>query len=306
MPDDPLASLAGIPADDPPPDNPRAEHATGVRRQRRAGVEQLFDALERRAPDQAKLLTNSLGMKLVLVPAGTFQMGSAADDPLHRLNETPRHEVALTQAMYVSVDLVTQEQYRRVMAVNPARFQPEVGGGPEHPVEQVTWHDANEFCRRLSALPMELQAGRRYRLPTEAEWEYACRAGTATPFCFGESLPANHANFDNNAGRGESQSDQPRGKTSPVGSFPANNFGLHDLHGNVWEWCADWYDGSYYQRGARLDPPGPATGRFRVVRGGSWRNHAATCRAAYRNALVPNNRDPYTGFRVVVPAVGTR
>ncbi|MBL8796481.1 MAG: formylglycine-generating enzyme family protein [Planctomycetia bacterium] len=296
MPDDPLAFLAGNPADDPQP-------AHGARRQRRAGVEQLFEALEQRAPDQAKLLTNSLGMKLVLVPPGTFMMGSGEDDPQRRLNETPRHEVALTQGLYFSMHPVTQEQYRRVMGANPSRFLPEVGGGPEHPVEHVSWHDAVEFCRRLSALPQEQQGNRRYRLPTEAEWEYACRAGTSTAFCFGPQLPDNHANFD--AG-GDPISPSARGKTSTVGAFPANHFGLHDLHGNLWEWCADWYDGNYYRNSPRLDPPGPATGRFRVVRGGSWRNRAGTCRAAYRNALVPNNRDPYTGFRVVVPASGTR
>src|SRR5262245_1261137 len=273
-------------------------------RQRRAGVAQLFEALEKQAPEQAKLLSNSIGIKLVLIPAGNFPMGSSELELAHRLNETPQHEIAITQPFYIAVNLITQAQYQHVMGQNPARFHPGVGGSAEHPVERVSWDDATDFCRRLSETPEERQAGRVYRLPTEAEWEYACRAGTTTPFCFGKSLAATQANFNAEFPFGEAAPGRPTGKTVPVGHYPANNFGLHDVHGNLWEWCADWYDGRYYLHSVRRDPPGPATGRFRVVRGGSWRNHAATCRAAYRNALVPNNRDPYTGFRVVVSSAG--
>ena len=140
-------------------------------------------------------------------------------------------------------------------------------------------------------MPEEKQAGRGYRLPTEAEWEYACRAGAETPFCYGAALAADAANFD----AGPTPSQRP----TPVGSFPANHFGLQDMHGNVWEWCADWYAAGAYRAGPRNDPKGPETGQFRVVRGGSWRNHATTCRAAYRNAFLPGNKDAATGFRVV-------
>src|SRR5205807_6124391 len=139
-------------------------------------------------PEQPKLLTNALGMKLALVPAGTFLMGSPEDEPGHRFNEGPQHEVVLTQPFYLGVHPVTQEQYERVMDSNPARFNRGGGGGPDHPVENVSWDDAAAFCRRLSELPAERQAGRAYRLPTEAEWEYACRAGTATPFSAGPAL----------------------------------------------------------------------------------------------------------------------
>jgi formylglycine-generating enzyme required for sulfatase activity len=292
-----------MPEEPRPPDEASAPAA---RRGRRPGVEQLFEALAATAPEQAKLLTNSIGMKLVLIPAGTFLMGSAAEEALHRLNEMPQHEVGITQPFYMAVHLVTQSQYHQVMAHNPARFNPAVGGSLEHPVERVSWEDAIEFCRRLSARPEERQAGRVYRLPTEAEWEYACRAGTATPFCTGAALVGVQANFDANFPVGDGTRAKPAGRTTPVGVYPANNFGLHDMHGNLWEWCADWYDGQYYRSSPRRDPPGPPTGQFRVVRGGSWRNHASTCRAAYRNALVPNNRDPYTGFRVVITASGVR
>jgi formylglycine-generating enzyme required for sulfatase activity len=298
-----------MPDEPRPPDDasaPAARSEASVRRSRRPGVEQLFEALATTAAEQAKLVTNTAGMKLVLIPAGTFMMGSAAEEALHRLNELPRHEVAITQPFYMSVHLVTQGQYEQVMRTNPARFNAAGGGDLNHPVERISWDDAMEFCRRLSALPEEKQAGRTYRLPTEAEWEYACRAGTPTPFSFGPALTGAQANFDANFPAGDSEKARPAGRTMPVGSYAANNFGLHDMHGNLWEWCGDWYDGGYYRASPRRDPPGPATGRFRVVRGGAWRNHAATCRAAYRNALVPNNRDPYTGFRVVMTAGGAR
>src|SRR5262249_16271072 len=129
------------------------------------------------------------------------------------------------------------------------------------------------------------------------------RSGTATPFSFGTALAGMQANFNAEFPVGADKS-RPGDKTTPVGVFPANHFGLYDMHGNVWEWWADWDDGTYYQPSPRRDPVGPEDGRFRVVRGGSWRNHAATCRAAYRNALVPNNRDAYTGFRVVFSTAG--
>ncbi|OAI49773.1 hypothetical protein AYO44_06135 [Planctomycetaceae bacterium SCGC AG-212-F19] len=298
MPDEPR------PPDDASAPAPRSE--PGARRARRPGVEQLFEALATTAAEQAKLLTNIAGMKLVLIPAGTFNMGSAPEEALHRLNELPRHEVAITHAFYMAVHLVTQGQYEQVMRTNPARFNAAGGGDLNHPVERVSWDDAMEFCRRLSALPEEKQASRVYRLPTEAEWEYACRAGTPTPFSIGPALTGAQANFDANFPAGDGEKARPTGRTMPVGTYAANNFGLHDMHGNLWEWCADWYEGGYYRASPRRDPPGPTAGRFRVVRGGSWRNHAATCRAAYRNALVPNNRDPYTGFRVVITAAGAR
>ena len=148
------------------------------------------------------------------------------------------------------------------------------------------------------------EAGRVYALPTEAEWEYACRGGTASAFASGGKLGARQGGFDGNFPYGDAPRSQSPGRTSKVESFASNNFGLCDMHGNVWEWCADWYDASAYTATPRKDPTGPKRGQLRVIRGGSWRNHAVTCRAAYRNALAPNLRDMYTGFRVVMRPAG--
>ena len=161
---------------------------------------------------------NSIGIRLKLLPAGTFWMGEDLD----------AHKVTLTQPFYLGVYEVTQEQYERVMGKNPSNFK-----GPQNPVEKVSWDDAVEFCRKLSELPEEKAAGRIYRLPTEAEWEYACRAGTTTKYSFGdsESELGEYGWFDKNSDR----------KTHPVGQKQPNKWGLYDMHGNVWEWCSDWY-----------------------------------------------------------------
>jgi formylglycine-generating enzyme len=278
-----------------PPDPEPAPRA----RARRADVSQLFEALQRTTTEQAKVVTNSVGIKLVLLPAGRFLMGSPADEPGHRCNEEPVHEVTLTQPYYLGVTPVTQEQYAAVLGRNPAHFHPGNGGSLLHPVETVSWEEAAEFCRRLSALPAEQQVGRRYRLPTEAEWEYACRAGQLTAFAHGGELSPEDANFDS-AARGDDR--PPVGQTTRVGAYRSNLFGLADVHGNVWEWCADWFRSDYYRQSPPRDPPGPSAGTYRVLRGGSWRHQAATCRAAYRNALAPHHRDRFTGFRVLSPA----
>jgi len=269
-------------------------------RGRRANLDQLFDSIERTAPERSKLVTNAVGMKLVLIPAGSFLMGSPPEEPGHKANEGPVHEVHLTKDFYLGIHPVTQEQYQIVMGVNPARFSVTAGGGLDHPVENVTWDDAVQFCRKLSEREEEKKAGRRYRLPTEAEWEYACRAGTSGVFSFGAALLPGQANFDTSYPLGGGQTATALQTTSRVGAYPANHFGLHDMHGNVWEWCADWLDSGYYRLSPRRDPTGPANGQFRVIRGGSWRNHAVTCRSAYRNGLAPTARDTITGFRVVL------
>ena len=210
-------------------------------------MRQLFDILQTAEPVLEKLLTNSIGMKLVLVPPGTFLMEAPESETGRRLNETPQHEVTISQAFYVGVHTVTQQQYQYVVSRNPSRFQ-QAGGQAtlEHPIENVSWEDALAFCRLLSALPAELEAGRTYRLPTEAEWEYTCRAGSHLPFGFGASLTSLQANFD-----GHYPWAGPRGsflqQTTKIGSYPCNNFGLCETHGNVWEWCNDWYDEGYYR-----------------------------------------------------------
>ena len=225
--------------------------------------------------------TNSIGMKFVVIPPGEFMMGSGigGDD------EKPVHKVTLTQPFYLGVYEVTQDEYERVMGSNPSKFK-----GRRNPVEQVSWDDAVEFCRKLSSLPEEKSAGRVYRLPTEAEWEHPCRAGTDTKYSFGgdsNQLGAS-AWFDGNAGS----------MPHPVGQKLGKPWGLYDMHGNVWEWCSDW-SGDYPSR-AVTDPRGPRSGSYRVHRGGSWGGLAGDCRSAFRHYYTPGNRNRYLGFRVVL------
>ncbi|MGF1582480.1 MAG: SUMF1/EgtB/PvdO family nonheme iron enzyme [Gemmataceae bacterium] len=269
-------------------------------RQRRAAVDQLFDKLATETPEAAKSLSNSVEMKFVLVPAGEFLMGTTPEEAGIREKEMPQHLVSLTQDFYLAITPVTQQQYLRVMDRNPAYHNPDNGGDLNHPVENVTWANAVEFCRRLSNLPEEQEEGRLYRLPTEAEWEYACRAGTSTPFCYGEVLTSDQANFDGNFPYGEESQGIVLQKTSAVMRYPPNHFGFHDVHGNVWEWCADWLDATYYSVSPKRDPKGPHDGKYRVIRGGSWRNQGTTCRSGYRNGLAPHLKDNTTGFRVVL------
>ncbi|MFO0878905.1 MAG: formylglycine-generating enzyme family protein [Gemmataceae bacterium] len=276
--------------------------STPARARVRRGSEvwQILDTLQKPGPELAKVITNAIGMRFVLIPAGKFVMGSPSDEAGRRDNEGPQHEVIITRPFYLGIHPVTQAQYLKVMGTNPARFQGAAGGGPDHPVESVSWDDAQNLARWLSEMLSESQARRSYRLPTEAEWEYACRAGSTTPFSFGNTLSGERASIDGNHPYGDAPRTPSVPRTARVGSFPANHFGLYDMHGNVWEWCADWYDAAYYPRAPRQDPPGPEVGLYRVLRGGSWRNQAATCRSAYRNALAPNQRQPFIGFRLVL------
>ena len=233
---------------------------------------------------KAPPITNSIGMKLKLLPPGTFMMGDANGDS----DATP-HEVTLTQSFQMGIHEVTQSQYEQVMGDNPSRIK-----GANNPVEQVNWEDAVEFCRKLSELPAEKAAGRVYRLPTEAEWEYACRAGTTTGYNFGDddSELGNYAWFAGNSGD----------TTHPVGGKKPNAWGLYDTHGNVWEWCQDRY-ASYPSR-AVTNPSGPNTGSPRVCRGGSWSYAAGLCRSAYRFGSGPSYRNRDYGFRVSLSPSG--
>jgi formylglycine-generating enzyme required for sulfatase activity/serine/threonine protein kinase len=222
---------------------------------------------------------NSIDMPLRLIPAGEFVMGASAND-----NEKPEHRVRITQPFYLGVYPVTQAEYQRVMGKNPGKF----GGNDRRPVEMVSWEDAQEFCRRLSK-----QEGTAYRLPTEAEWEYACRAGSVGRWCFGddESLLEQYAWYSKNS----------NSSTQPVGQKKPNGWGLYDMHGNVWEWCADYWDANYYKQFSdkvAADPRGPSGGSYRVFRGGSWRNGASDCRSAYRLWIDPGLRRDFLGFRL--------
>jgi formylglycine-generating enzyme required for sulfatase activity/predicted Ser/Thr protein kinase len=255
--------------------------------------------------DLPREVVNSVRLRLVLVPAGKFLMGSPPDEEGRAAHEGPRHEVELTRPFYFGAHPVTQWQYQEVMGVNPSRFRAGQGGGWEHPVENVSWLEAVEFCRRLSGRPEEQRQGRVYRLPTEAEWEYACRAGTTTPFHGGGALSSAEANFNGNHPYGGAPKGPNLQRTSPAGAYPANAFGLCDMHGNVWQWCNDWYDPGYYAAAPRSDPPGPDRGELRVLRGGAWILKASNCRAATRDKLAPGARSSWVGFRVVCEAAPT-
>jgi formylglycine-generating enzyme required for sulfatase activity len=221
--------------------------------------------------------TNSIGMAFVLIPSGTFMMGSdhGAGD------ERPVHEVHISTPFYLGKYEVTQGQWQAVMGDNPSRFT----GNPERPVEQVSWHDAQEFVKRLNSK----EDGTRYRLPTEAEWEYAARAGTTTTYSFGNAASklGAYAWYGANAG----------GSTHPVGQKPPNPWGLYDIYGNVWEWVQDWY--GPYTAATAVDPAGPSSGSNRVNRGGSWIFDARLCRSAYRRYWPPGNRHGILGLRLL-------
>jgi len=241
-------------------------------------------------------VTNSIGMKLVLIPTGTFQMGSPIEEEGAGKDES-QHQVTISKDYYLGVTEVTQGQYEKVMGTNPSHFQKRVirkTDSKMYPVEQVLWKQAVEFCKKLSELPEEKKAGRVYRLPTEAEWEYACRAGSKTAYSFGESQKSlgDYAWFDGISNV----------QTHPVGEKKPNAWGLYDMHGNVWEWCSDWYGD--YPEGAVSDPAGPLEGSDRVRRGGGWCGGAAICRSASRGRSGPSIRYFYDGFRVALSPSG--
>jgi formylglycine-generating enzyme required for sulfatase activity len=245
-------------------------------------------------------IANSIGMTLTLVPAGSFKMGSPPTETDRGDDEGPAHEVHITRPFYMGIYPVTQRQFEAVMGHNPAYFNSLKGGGPEFPVESISWSEAEEFCRRLSRRPAERAAGRSYRLPTEAEWEYACRAGVQMPFTFGATLSSAEANFNGKYPYGLVLRGPYLERTSKVGSYPPNAFGLFDMHGNVWEWCGDYYDRQYYRNSPNSDPPGPTRGNQRIVRGGSCHQIGKICRSAYRFGIVPTNKDIDVGMRVVM------
>ena len=233
-----------------------------------------------------EIITNNIGMRFVWIPPGAFLMGSPNEEEYRQVNET-QHKVTLTQGFHMGIHLVTQEQWQAVMGNNPSSFK----GEENLPVEQVSWEDCQEFVKTLREKDKEA-----YRLPSEAEWEYACRAGTKTPFHFGETINNDQANYNGDFIYGDGKKGKYREKTVPVGSFPANAFGLVDMHGNVFEWCQDWY-GDYPQNDV-VDPQGPTEGQYRVLRGGSWHDSPDGCRSACRARLEPGYRSSLYGLRV--------
>jgi formylglycine-generating enzyme required for sulfatase activity len=255
---------------------------------------------ERPAPVvEPEFLTTRTGqIKLKRIPAGKFLMGSPVG--VAEMDEHPQHEVQITRPFYLGVYEVTQGQYRAVMGNNPSGST----GSDDSPVKQVLWLDAVKFCNRLSEREgrkpyyrievdtqnVTIAGGDGYRLPTEAEWEYACGAGTTTRYSFGddENALGQYAWYGVNSG----------GRTHPVGAKQPNAFGLYDMHGNVWELCWDWYNPDYYKQSPLLDPQGPERAVFRVIRGGCWRDIPRLARSAFRYKCGPEYRGSDVGFRV--------
>jgi formylglycine-generating enzyme required for sulfatase activity len=264
-----------------------------------------------------KVITNSIGMKLALIPAGKFLMGSPATEK-EREDKEVQHQVTISKPFYMGVYEVTQREYEKVLGEDKpwqkSIFTKEGGGGPDHPRENLRFHQVIKFCTKLSELPAEKRAGRKYRLPTEAEWEYACRAGTKTAFHYGDALSSKQANFNGNDPYGGARKGPYLRKTAKVGSYKPNAWGLYDMHGNVAEYCSDYYDKNYYKKSPKVDPKGPAKGVlsteydaprgpagefYRVVRGGCWLDEGRGCRSAYRSKAMPQAFYRLIGFRVV-------
>ncbi|BAZ13372.1 serine/threonine protein kinase [Calothrix sp. NIES-4071] len=241
---------------------------------------------------QAEFFTEDLGdgivLEMVKIPGGKFTMGSPENEEQSLDFERPQHQITIP-SFFIGKFAITQQQYQAITGKNPSCFS-----GAKRPVEKVSWHDAVNFCAKISQ-----KTGKNYRLPSESEWEYACRAGTVTPFHFGETITTELANYRGNYTYGSAPKGEYREETTNVGSFPANQFGLYDMHGLVWEWCQDnWHDnynGAPSNGNAWLDNDNYC----RLLRGGSWRSYPYDCRSAFRDLSNPDV-DPYSfGFRVV-------
>ncbi len=272
-------------------ENPGRREEESVGKAERKGREQAEpDAREKLEAEesQGKQFTNSLGMEFVWIEPGTFMMGSPENEE-GRLDNEMQHEVTLAKGYSLMTTQVTQRQWKAVMGSNPSRFKKR---GDDCPVECVSWEDVQAFIQKLNVK----EGTNTYRLPTEAEWEYACRAGTETRFHWGDEADCSRANY------GKGLSSECKGKpsrTMEVGSFPSNAWDFYDMHGNVREWCEDWYGD--YPSGSVTDPEGPTSGRFRVIRGGGWCSSARVCRSAYRARYGPGYRRSFLGFRLARP-----
>ncbi len=245
-----------------------------------------------RAP---RRLSNTLGMDFVLIRPGSFIMGSPANEPGHRPNEV-QHKVTISKPFYLQTTEVTLAQWRKIMG---RRWLFPRQGPDRGPVTEVSWFDVQEFIAKLNQMGQG-----RYRLPSEAEWEYACRAGSTTAYCWGNRIDCSRAMFANNELKARHciAYIKARGlmvnSPAPVASYPPNRWGLYDMHGNVWEWVADWW--GPYPRGPVSDPQGPPEGTYRVRRGGSWFRGPFRLRSANRNYADPASRYRTTGFRLVL------
>jgi formylglycine-generating enzyme required for sulfatase activity len=261
-------------------------------------------------------------MTLVQIPAGSFKMGSAESEVGRGAGEGPVHEVRISRPFWLGTHEVTNGQFRAfvqatgyqtdaeiakpagclrfVVGTGQQVFDPKCNwqnpgwtAGDDLPVVCVSWRDANEFCKWLST-----KEARTYRLPTEAEWEYACRAGSTTVFAFGNTLSSAEANFNGEQPYGHPSRGLFLGSVNKVGPYKPNAWGLYDMHGNVWEWCSDLFDPIYYLNSPSTDPRGPERGQSHVARGGSWTDSGAFCRSAMRGNGQPDYRTNFAGFRV--------
>lgn len=230
------------------------------------------------------------GMEFTWIPAGSFMMGSPAGEP-ERENGEKQHRVTLTKGFYMQTTEVTQGQWKAVMGNNPSYFQ---DCGNNCPVEKVSWDDVQEFIRKLN----NQDRPNRYSLPTEAQWEYAARAGKQTPFYFGKCLSTSQVNYNGNYPMSSCSTGKYQKQTLPVKSFSPNKWGLYNMHGNVWEWCQDWKGD--YSFNSVVNPKGPLSGSDRVIRGGSWSDHAGYCRSAFRGWHGPAYQFSGLGFRLVL------
>ncbi|MCP5241892.1 MAG: formylglycine-generating enzyme family protein [Burkholderiales bacterium] len=217
---------------------------------------------------------------------GVFLMGSPENEP-ERNSDELQHKVTLTKGFWIADTPVMQALWQVVMGENPSKFK-----GDERPVEMVSWHETQQFIDKMNGLKAELKLC----LPSEAQWEYACRAGTTTPFSWGDQIDSKLVNFDGNYPYNDGSNSEYREQTVNVKELPCNDWGLYQMHGNVWEWCQDWH-GDYPSRPV-TNPQDPGTVGKRVLRGGSWFADGRYCRSAYRIGLVPSLRYAYTGFRL--------
>lgn len=234
---------------------------------------------------------------MIYIFPGTFVMGSPLDELWRDSYEGPQTTVTITRGFWIGRYEVTQQEYQDVMNENPSQFT----GDLRRPVEWVSWHDATNYCGKLTAQEAasgRLPAGFIYRLPSEAEWEFTCRAGATTATAFGSSLSSTQANINGDHPYNGGTTGPNLAATTTVGSYAPNAWGLHDTHGNVWEWCLDWY--AAYPGGSVDDPHGPDSGTVRVNRGGSWFRYGRDSRASFRHDVNPNARTSDIGFRIVL------
>jgi uncharacterized protein (TIGR02996 family) len=274
----------------------------------RAPLEKRFQKLLRAGVKPCvPTLTNSVGMRLALIPPGAFWIGSPEDEEGRYADESPRRLLELSRPFYLGVYPVTQQEFRAVTGRNPSAFaaagrlKDAVAGKDtsRFPVEDLDWPAAAAFCVSLGALPAERKARRAYRLPTEVEWEYACRGGASmtTPFPWGKRATRNRINFKPSGRNGA----RPRslGRTNEAGAYLPNGFGLYDMLGGAWEWCADWYASEAYAQHAARDPQPAAEGDRRNARGGTYNLEQRRVRTADRSSFEPDYHDSDCGFRVL-------